>query len=189
MGKENEVKILNIGRKDTIKRLTSLGAKHTGTHKFKRIEFLLDGNVKGSHSWGRVRTDGKETTITLKETRGNGGFTSMNEYEIKTDNFKNTVGIISRIINSKLILYFENERDAYKLGNAYITIDKWPKIPYSLEIEAPTMKDVKKTYKMLKIKGKFVGNASIHKIYELYGLNFSKVMMENKNKLKKLTNG
>jgi adenylate cyclase, class 2 len=186
MGTENEIEILDVKRNDVVKRLKELKAKHVGNHKFKRIEFLLKGDVHGGHSWGRIRTDGKETTITLKETKGKQGFSSMKEYEIKTDDFEEAVRIMTKIINTKILLYFENEREAYRLGNSYITIDKWPEIPHFVEIEAPSLKEVRETYKKLKIEGKFVGNAPIHKIYSLYNLDFKKVMGKNKTKLKKL---
>lgn len=186
MAKENEVAILDINRKQVIRRLHELKARHVGVYRFKRIEFLLKGDVNGSHSWARVRTDGKETTVTVKETQGKGGFTSTNEHEIKTDNFRETIRIITKLIDPKLIIYFENERDAYLLGNAYITIDKWPRIPAFVEIEAPLMKNVRATYKLLGIQGMFVGNAPIHDIYKLYGLDFRKVMAENRGKLKAL---
>ncbi len=169
-----------------LKRLKELRVKHTGRYKFRRIEFLLKGNIKGSHSWGRVRTDGKDTTITIKEMLGKGGYNPMNEYEIKTNNFSETVKIITKLINSKLVIYFENDRDAYLLGKAHITIDKWPGIPPFIEIEAPSMPIVKAIYKKLKVKGRFIGNSPIHKIYELYGLNFREVMKKNAPKLKKL---
>lgn len=186
MNKENEIEILDINRKDVTDRLKEMKARHVGHHRFRRIEFLLKGNVKGSHSWGRVRTDGDKTTITLKEMKGKGGFTSMDEYEISTNDFGEASRIMTKIINPKILLYFENERDAYMLGKAYVTIDKWPGIPAFIEIEAPSMKIVKDTYKRLRIKGRFVGNSPIHKVYELYGLDFKKVMAKNEPKLRSL---
>lgn len=186
MGKENEIQILDVDKKQVAGRLKALNAKHTGSHKFKRVEFLLKGKVKGWHSWGRVRTDGKETTITLKEFKGNGGFTSMDEFEIKTDDFAGASELLTRLVSPKVIIYFENDREAYSLGKAHITIDKWPKIPTFVEIEAPTMQEVRRVNKLLKIKGKIRGNMSIHKVYDLYGLDFHKVMSENEPKLRKL---
>ena len=185
MGKENEVMILDINAAEARKRLKQLNAKPIGRYKFKRIEFLLKGKVKSAHSWGRVRTDGKETTITMKEMKGAGGYSAMTEYEIKTDNFKNAVRLITRLIDSDLIIYFENQREAYELGKAYVTIDKWPEIPAYM-IEAPSMQIVKYVYRKLGIKGKFAGNASIHKVYERYGLNFREVMKRNAPKLREL---
>jgi adenylate cyclase class IV len=188
MGKESEIEILDVDRKEVVRRLRALKAKHEGVHRFKRMEFLIEGDTHGRHSWARVRTDGRETTITLKETYGKAGFTSMKEYEVKASGFEEAVRIMSKLTKSKL-LYWENERDAYVLGDAYVTIDKWPGIPDLVEIEAPTMQRVKETYRLLGIKGKFVGNAPIHKIYERYGLNFREVVSKNEPKLRKMLKG
>jgi adenylate cyclase, class 2 len=185
---ENEIMVLDVKKSQVVGKLKKLNAKPVGKYHFKRIEFLLDGDAHGKHSWGRVRSDGKNTTITLKEMTGSGSFKSMEEYEIKTDNFENAVKVICKITKSKHITYFENQRDAYQLGRTSVTIDKWPKIPYFVEIEAPSMKIAKQTYKKLQINGKLIANTSIHKIYENYGLEFRKVMSKNDNKLKRLIN-
>lgn len=189
MGEEHEIVILDIKRKEVLSRLRKLKARHVGTRNFKRIEFLLKGDIHRGHSWGRVRTDGKETTITLKETQGKGGFTPMKEYEVTADNFGEAARIMTKLVAPKILLYFENERDAYVLGKAQITIDKWPAIPAYVEIEAPSMAEVKRAYKRIDISGRFIGNISIHKIYESYGLNFEKVMAKNKPKLDRLLSG
>lgn len=185
MGKECEIEVLDIDVQDTRRRLKQLKAAHIGVNNFKRIEFVLGGDIKKSHSWIRVRTDGKKSTITLKQLSGKGGFTPKGEYEVETDSFKEAARIMSKLADSQ-ILYYETQRDAYKLGRAYVTIDKWPGIPHFLEVEAPTMKEVKIVYELLGIKGRFIGNASVHKIYESYGLDFHRVMARNDKKLKKL---
>ncbi len=186
MGDEHEITILDVKRSEVLARLRKLKAKHTGSHKFRRVEFLVRGDVGGGHSWGRVRTNGDETTITLKETKGKGGFASMKEYEVKADNFEEAARIMTKLVGSRIVVYFENDRDAYRLGNAQVTIDKWPKIPAFVEIEAPSMAEVKRAYKRLGISGRFVGNLSIHKIYGHYGLSFEKVMAKNRPKLNRL---
>ncbi len=174
-----------MNRKEVVGRLRQLGAKRLGTHRFRRIEFLLGGNIKNSHSWVRVRTDGKKTTVTLKEQYGIGGFAPMGEYEVNVDNFREMVNIMSKLTKSKL-LYFENSREAYLLNGSNVTIDKWPFIPTFVEIESPSTKKLRETYKMLKISGNFVGNSPIHKIYGKYGLDFRKAMDRNQPKLRKL---
>ena len=188
MGKESEIEILDVKRGEVVRRLKELKAKREGIHRFRRIEFLIEGDSHGRHSWMRVRTNGKETTITLKETQGKAGFTSMKEYEVTASDFDEAVRIVSRLANTKL-LYFENEREAYRLGDAQITIDKWPEIPEFVEIEAPTMRRVKEVYRLLKIRGTLIGNEPIHKTYERYGLEFRATMAKNEPKLRRLLKG
>ncbi len=188
MGKESEIEILDVDRKEVVRRLRELKARHEGVHRFRRMEFLIRGNIHGKHSWMRVRTDGKETTITLKETQGRGGYTSMKEYEVTAGDFGDAVRIMCKLSDSKPI-YWENDRDAWRLGDAYVTIDKWPGIPAFVEIEAPTMRRVKEVYRLMNIKGRFVGNEPIHTIYRRYGLDFRAAMARNEPKLRRLLKG
>lgn len=185
MGKEREINILNVKRDEVTKKLRELGARYVGRYNFRRIEFLLNGRSRSAHSWVRVRTDGKKTTITLKEQHGKGEFTPMDEYEVDVNNFREAVRIMDKLASSKL-LYFENSREAYLLNGSSVTIDKWPFIPAFVEIESPSTKKLKETYKMLKISGKFIGNVPIHKIYGEYGLDFREMMGRNDAKLMKL---
>jgi adenylate cyclase class 2 len=185
MGRESEIEILDVRRDEVVRRLRELRAKHEGVHKFRRMEFLIEGDSHGRHSWVRVRTDGKETTITLKETRGRSGFSSMKEYEVEVSDFEEALRIMGRLSGTKP-LYFENERDAYRLGDAQVTIDKWPGIPEFVEIEAPTMGRVREVYKKLGIGGTLIGNEPIHKTYERYGLEFRATMSKNEPKLRRI---
>ncbi|MCL4411574.1 CYTH domain-containing protein [Candidatus Marsarchaeota archaeon] len=149
------------------------------------MEFALDGRLGSAHSWVRVRTDGNETTLTFKQMRKNGGFEPMIEHEVKTADFAETVKIMGRLAKRECI-YFENSREAYELDGAYITLDKWPKIPLYVEIEAPSNAQLKRIYKKLGIKGEFVGNVAIHGVYKRYGLDFLDVMRGNSTKLERL---
>ncbi len=185
MAKEREIMILDVKRSQVIARLKRLGAKHVGDHRFRRMEFMLDGKIGAGHAWVRVRTDGTATTLTLKEMHKKGGFTPMSEYEVKTNDFRETLRIMSRLARKECI-YFENSREAYSLWGAYITLDKWPGIPLYVEIEAPTDSRLRQVYKKLAIEGKFAGNAAIHDVYKRYGLDFEKVARANSGKLKEL---
>ena len=184
MGKENEITILNINRKEVATRLKELGAKSAGSHSYKRVEALLRGDSRGKHAWIRVRTDGNHTTITLKQISA-GKFIPMEEYEIGVDNFVGAVRLLKKLIASRM-LYFENERERYLLGGTSITIDKWPRIPVFLELEGRSMEQVRKVWQRLGVKGKNIGNVPIKRIYGEYGLSFRKVMGENSEKLKKI---
>ncbi len=186
MGKEYEIEILDIDQREAERGLRAVGARYVGSHSFRRVEFLLSGDIGGSHSWGRVRSDGKKTTITLKELNGDDRMAPMVEREISTDNFEGAVRIVGRLVGQKSLIYFENSRKAYVLGSAYITIDKWPGIPPFMEIEAKSMQVAHSIYKRLGIKGKMVGNAPIREIYRHYGLDFEKEVGKNDRILKRL---
>ncbi len=184
MPKEYEVDILNINREEAVARLNELGAKHVGTHHFRRMEFRLEGDSDAGHSWIRVRTDGKKTTLTMK-TYNLGGFNPMDEYEVETGGFEDTIRIMSRLAKSRCI-YFENDRDAYRLDDLYITLDKWPEIPLFMEIEAPDEAKLRAAAAMIGIKGELIGNCVINDVYKRYGLTFLEVVGKNDHKLKEL---
>ena len=69
------------------------------------MEFLVSRNRKGAHSWARVRTDGKRTHITLKETKGNSDFEPMEEQEVLASDFERAVKIMSKLARSKAIYF------------------------------------------------------------------------------------
>ena len=183
MAKEHEIDILEIDRQEATKRLRQLGAVYKGHLQYRRIEFLLGGKVGSKHSWGRVRTDGRKTTITVKRFRGK--HLPMDEHEIVTDNFEEAVKLMSRMTRSR-IFYFENERDRYELDGATITLDKWPRVPLFMEIESRSMGHAKELYKKLGIKGEMVGNATIDSIFKRYGFDFRKEMRKNDPKLRRI---
>jgi adenylate cyclase class 2 len=186
MAKEHEIGLLDIDVAEAKRRLRQLGATYKGHVKYSRIEFKLGGDLGRVHSWGRVRTDGKSTVITVKKYLGK--TKPMEEDEVSTDSFEGAIRIMSKLVKSELF-YFETERYKYKLDKADITIDRWPKIPYFMEIEGPSMKYVEDMYRKLGIKGRYVGNVTADGVYKIYGLEYKAVMRKFRPKLKKILDG
>jgi adenylate cyclase class 2 len=186
VAKEHEIVVIDIDKQEVERKLKSSGAKYKGHSEYRRIEFLIGGKRARKHSWGRVRTDGKETTITVK--RYISKQLPMEEHEISVENFEETVRLISKITLSKPC-YFENSRDLYIYKKAKVTIDKWPGIPHYIEIEGPSMAYVKKLYEDMKIKGSFIGNPTLEDVYDRYGLKFSRVVEKDQVKLRKILEG
>lgn len=185
MAKECEIEVLDINAAAVSRRLRELGARFEGRYGFRRVEFMVNGKGSGTHSWMRVRTDGRKTTVTLKEIDGTSRMSPMVEHEMEASDFATAVRIMTRLARSRPF-YFENTRRAYRLGKTYVTIDKWPRIPSFLEIEAPSMKDAMSLYRRMGVSGRFVGNIPIHKVYSSYGLDFRETMGKNDTKLKAL---
>jgi adenylate cyclase class IV len=183
MAKECEVDILDIDKGAAERRLREMGAKYKGHTKFRRIEFLIGRKRAGPHSWARVRTDGRVTTITVKRFRGKR--LPMEEHEVEVGDFESAVRVMGKLTRSELS-YFENERDSYELGRAKITIDKWPGIPHLIEIEGPSMAYVKNLHKKLGITGEFRGNAHLDSVYKRYKLNFKDVVAKDQSRLRKI---
>ena len=67
MAKEREVTILNIDEEMFIKRLLEHGA--IKKDEFLQRRYTYDFNPVMPNKWIRLRTNGKKTTLTIKEIR------------------------------------------------------------------------------------------------------------------------
>ena len=170
MSVEIEGRIININPEETRDKITKLGAKQVGFYNFKRYTF--DSIPKVDDRWGRLRTDGKNTTLTLKEII-NDSLSGTNEWEITVSDFKETL-----IILEKLGLlhqsYQENTRDDFIIEDAKISIDHWPQLGYILEIESKKEEDVKKYAKKLGFKEEDITTKDIQTLYLERGIDLDK---------------
>ena len=199
MAKEIELKIVDINRNEAKKRLEAVNARFKGHFVLQRVTFqgTRSGRIKDytsstvndvyHTSWIRVRTDGKKTTLTLKEQKGT-GIKKRYEYEVEVSNFATTVKILTRIMPDSSRSYMVTKRDVYESGDVTITIDKWPYLPYQLEIEGPTEKKVRSTYDKLKIRGKIVPSIAVsdEEYYKLQGIDYKKLVSRNNARLDRL---
>ena len=170
MSVEIEGRIININPEETRDKIIKLGAKQVGFYNFKRYTF--DSIPKVDGRWGRLRTDGKNTTLTLKEII-NDSLSGTNEWEITVSDFKETL-----IILEKLGLlhqsYQENTRDDFIIEDTKISIDHWPQLGYILEIESNTEEDVKKYAKKLGFKEEDITTKDIQTLYLERGIDLDK---------------
>ena len=174
--KETEIKILDIDRTEVIQNLKTLKAKFKGKYNLERVVFDLKGK-KDPFASIRVRTDGKTVTMTLKDASNQkeGWKTSTPEWEVVTDDFLRTKDLLYGLLypkHTKMVLHMRNTREIFEIGKISVTIDKWPKLPYLVEIEGPTENNIEKVYKKLDIQGRRIGNKPISEVYKLYGLNY-----------------
>ena len=185
MAKEIELKIFRISKKEVLSRLKKLHAKYITTHNFKRLVFVKNKSSTNGQTL-RLRTDGQKNTLTFKNLTGGRGLDRVDEYETEVKDFDATAKIIGKLF--KNVLYFENRRIEYRLKGVTISIDKWPFIPWHVEIEGKRQKSVLDAYKRLKIKGKNMGNVSAGEAYKIYGLDYMKIGTGNSKKLHILKN-
>lgn len=199
MGKEIELKVVGVSPKRAKDRLESINAKFKGHFILQRVTFQgarygkiknyqTNTNNDGYHtSWMRVRTDGKKTTLTFKEQYGT-GITKRFEYEVEVSDFAITVKMLKRMLPNTSYNYMVTTRDIYERGDITFTIDKWPHLPYQVEIEGPSEKKVNDAYNKLKIGGKIAPNIAVsdEEYYKLHGVNYKKLIAEYDTKLNKL---
>lgn len=192
MAKEIELNVYNVDKGEVTRRLESLGAKFIGRYFFKRINFQLPASSgKGGErrAWLRLRTDGTKTMLTFKEQRG-AAISQRYEAEVGVEDFIKAVNVIFRIMPDSEYDYFENERDEYELYDVHVTIDKFPHLPHSMEIEGPDEKSVYAALEKIGIKGEKVETTEkavpTGDYYALHGVDYTKVQQEYKTKLEEM---
>lgn len=171
MKTEFEAKILEIDVDEIILKLNELNAKKIGKKYQKR--FVYDLIPKKENSWIRLRTDGENTTLTIKEIE-NDDIDGTKEMEITVHDFEKTNLLLQKLgYNSKG--YQENKRISYRLDDVEIEIDTWPKIPPYLEIEADSIEKVKNTIKKLGFEKSDSTSINTKEIYKKYGIDIESI--------------
>lgn len=165
---EYECRILEIKKEKFISKLESLGAIKKGEYEQKR--FVYDFNPAIPSKWIRLRTNGKKTTLTIKEVADNTTASGTKELEVEVSSFDDT----NKILNELGYIprnYQENNRITYTLDDVEIDIDSWPLIPTYVEIEGKDEESINQLLKKLKIDQKDVTTLDVTSIYnEIYNI-------------------
>ena len=173
MEKERELTILDIDVEDFINTLENLGAQKQG--EFLQRRYVFDVKPVNPNKWIRLRTNGKKTTLTIKEIKDKNSIEGTNELEITVDDFDKTNEMLNEL-GYQSRNYQENYRRVYLLENTEISIDSWPLIPTYAEIEGKTNEDVEKVLKLVNNKDYKVTTFDVESIYrEIYGIDIMKV--------------
>jgi adenylate cyclase class 2 len=170
---EIEARFINLDRGEIERKLMALGAKKEFESFFKEWIFAYDEWLPHRKRI-RVRDDGKNVWLTYK-ANPTWEVDSTEEIEIKSSSSSNTAKILEKI-GVPMIRYQEKKRIEYKLGDATIELDFWPKIPMVLEIEAPSKESVIAAAKLLGLKWEdaiFVDQKFLHNDY--YGIDLDLV--------------
>jgi adenylate cyclase class IV len=194
LSKEIELAIYDIDPNVVKEKLNKLGARNIGHFSFRRINFQVKTytTTEGKYdvSWVRIRTDGKDTKITYKRQNGI-GIGNRDEYEIGTDSFEGAAHIISKLLPQAEYDYFENKRDEYEIDGMHIEIDKFPYLPYTMEIEGDSETRIMELYKNLEPGGSVEKNKSVptSEYYRMHGFDYSKLQKEYAGKIRELIGG
>lgn len=169
---EYECRILEINKEEFILRLEELGAVKKGEYFQRR--FVYDFNPKIPNKWIRLRTNGKDTTLTIKEIIDK-TIDGTKELEINVSSFDDT----NKILNELGYIarnYQENKRITYILDNVEIDIDTWPLIPTYVELEGTNKESVDKIIKKLNISKGNITTFDVTSIYEeIYNIDVLKI--------------
>lgn len=162
---EYEVRILNINYDDIIKRLDKIGAKFDWDLMQKR--YVYDFIPKNKNKWIRLRTNGKKTTLTIKNIVKS-SIDGTEEEEIEVSDFEVCNSILGQL-GYRPRAKQENRRIRYHYKGVEIDIDFWPLIPTYLEIEGSSEEEVYKVVEALGYSESEVTALDVSSIYKEYG--------------------
>lgn len=173
---EFEIKFLEVDVPKLEKKLLQLGAKKVDEYNYVRVLFdYPDFRLNEKHSWLRLRTDGKETTLTFKERIGvksNDGSVAddgMKEVEVIVDDYEKTYELL-KSIGLMVKIEERNKRIRYQKGEIVFDIDFWPQLPPYVEIESDSIEAVKNVATELGFNPKDGLVCSAKQVYRKYGI-------------------
>lgn len=172
MKTEYEIRVLEVDKEEMIKRIEQLGATKVGEYHQRR--YVYDFNPAQEGKWIRLRTNGYETTLAIKDIEKN-TIDGTKEIEFKVDNFDeanlflNQLGYFAKG-------YQENNRIQYRLNDVEIDIDSWPMIPSYMEIEGPNAESVNEVLEKLDVAKDKITALNCKDIYKnIYNIDISKI--------------
>ena len=184
MKTEFESRLLNVDVQGFVQKLKKHNAQFVGD--WLQIRNCYDFNPVQENSWIRLRTNGIETTLTIKEITSK-KIDGTKECEIVVSDFDTTDEILNKLgyfARSKQ----ENRRIRYFLDDVEIDIDFWPYIPAYVEFEAKDEKSIKNVCKKLEIHYESLTSLDVDSIYKQHGFDLAKIsilQLEDEKKYKK----
>ena len=171
MKTEFEAKFLNVDIEPLRGQLKALGASCSVPERLmQRLVFETDNLLK-KKAWLRVRNEGDKITMTLKQTTDSQGIDRIREVEVTVDSFENAVTLLTEA-GFKPMRHEDNRRESWRLDQASIDIDTWPKIPTFVEIEGPDKASVEACVRKLGFDMNQARFGSIDEIYQTeYSIN------------------
>lgn len=145
MNTEVEVRLLNIDKEDLIAKLEKLNAEFIGD--WHQIRYVYDFNPVDKNKWIRLRTNGVQTTLTIKEVEDK-TINGTKELEIIVSSLETTHQILEKLGYKRRSIQ-ENKRIRYILNNVEIDIDTWPDLDTYVEFEGDSEESIKEVFNML----------------------------------------
>ena len=169
---EYEARVLEVDKEQLEKKLENIGAKKVADFDYKRR--VYDVIPKTDKKWIRLRTDGKTTTLTIKQIKKD-AIDGTEETEVEVSDFEET----NKILNQLGFFekgYQENKRTRYIYNDIELDIDTWPYIPTYLEIEGKDSKDVEKMIELLELDKSKVTTLGVLGVFEqIYKIDAGKI--------------
>lgn len=164
---EHELRVLDISTPDLVARIEKLGGTKEGEFFYRR--YIFDTIPVTPGKWARLRTDGKSTTLAVKQISTE-KVDGTEEWEIEVDNFETTLTILEKLGHTPRGLQ-ESKRILYRLDSVELAIDTWPGIPSYLEIEGKDEKSIISCAISLGFEPEKLTAMNPEQIYLTYGIN------------------
>lgn len=180
MGKELEVKILNIDKKEIQNKLKEIGAELIKDEYQKNIvidgkddfiENTLNGYLRIRSKTNRLNNESK-SIVTLKQILSEDKYRENKEIETEIKDSQSMLDIFKILgLDIKYIGY--KERISYKYDNILFEIDTWDENTYPepyMEIEVVTDQDLDRALELLDIDKDSITTKSISELRREKGL-------------------
>lgn len=149
-------------------KLEKIGAKRVHPEILMRRKTfdLPDRRLYKNGGWIRVRDEGNKITLSYKQLNDR-TLHGTKEVTVNVDSFEETCSFLNAIGMIEKSDQ-ETKREAWKLGEAEITIDTWPWVPTFVEIEGATEELVKATASSLGFDWSKAMHGSVETIYQMH---------------------
>ena len=167
--REIEVKILEINKSAVLKHLKKVGAKKEFSGKVKSIYLdYADRRLMKKGAVVRLRKKGIVSQLTLKTPRKHAKAKVMNETELAIGSVEQMQAVMKEL-GLKPIRTFEKIRESYVRKGIRYELDKYPGIPWFLEIECQKMADLNRALKELGKKIEDTNSWNTWDLFRFYG--------------------
>lgn len=167
--KEIEVKILEVNKEKLEKRIRDLWGFKIFSGTIITYYFDYDNNqLEKEGKVLRLRDESGKITLTLKEGVSREKAKIMDEYEVRLGDFELMRDLLVRL-GLKEKQKIEKHRTSYVLNEVHIEIDTHPDIPTFIEIEAPSIEELKEYVEKLGFKMEDTKPWSVWDVLEYYG--------------------
>lgn len=163
---EVEGKILNVTPKIVIDKLIGAKAHFDGLYHFQR--YVFDTIPVTKRKWVRLRTDGNNTTLAVKEI-SDSTVVGTQEWETRVDDIDTTLIILEKI-GIKPRGFQENFRMRFTLNGCEVCLDFWPSLSPYLEIEAESEESLYSVARKLGIKESELTGLNTEDLYREIGI-------------------
>lgn len=171
--KEIEIRFLDISPNDLQKKLIKLGAKKISDEMLEEWLFAKP-EWKPVNGRVRVRKQGEKTEVAYKETKQQTSKGNL-ELEFVVSDAETALQFLEKL-GLSVPRHQQKRRVHYILDNVSIDIDFWPKIPPLVEIEAPTLEQVKQIAEKLGFDMKDKCELDAFQVYKkVYGIDLTEV--------------